>query len=583
MIQPQICTLRPQQVCSPGALLLEWRIVRETIIAGVLFDFDSTLTLPGSIDFRAIKQRMECPAELTILDFIDSLSDESRRSAALAVLTHNERIAAEAALPADGAEELVGELRGAGYAVAILTRNSRDSIERSLKNFAQLEAHSFDTVVTRDDPVAVKPDPQSVHFAAARMGVAAAQLLMVGDHYHDIAAGRDAGSWTCLITHGTRPRPEWADTVGADYEINTLEQLRPILEQHRPLPNGKLANPLLRQLLEELQSPRGRPDVIIDAAVGRDFAAFDPALVSGPAALVVAKSDPITFATARPGSHLVTVNANDLICSGALPRWFLCSALLPPRTTLRTVRDLLQQVDTACSAVGAALIGGHTEITDAVTRPLLSGTMLGSCTAAVLRGYHSRSGRLVAEGADHTHVVANFDRVLMTKSAAVEGTLILASAMRDTLLRRGVAEDHILEALRWEEKLSVVPEARLALGYAGVRLLHDVTEGGVATALRELAAAARAQLAIERAKIPLAGPTHAICAALGLDPLGLIGSGSLLLIAVPETASALLQAFAEAGIAACDIGSVLSTAQAGVTGDLPQFEVDELARMESQR
>ena len=555
--------------------------MRETIIAGVLFDFDSTLTRPGSIDFRAIKQSLGCPADSTILDFIDSLSDASKRGAALDVLTHNERIAAEASLPADGAEELVGELRGAGYAVAILTRNSRDSIERSLKNFAQLEAHSFDTVVTRDDPVAVKPDPQSVRFAAERMGVAAAQLLMVGDHYYDIAAGRDAGSWTCLITHATRP--EWADTVGADYEINTLQQLRPILAQHKPLPNGKLANPLLRQLLEELQSPRQRPDVIIDAAVGRDFAAFDPALFSGPAALVVAKSDPITFATARPGSHLVTVNANDLICSGALPRWFLCSALLPPRTTLRCVRDLLQQVDKACSAVGAALIGGHTEITDAVTRPLLSGMMLGSCTADLLRGYQSRSGHLVAEGADHTDVVTRADRVLMTKSAALEGTLILASAMRDTLLKRGVTEEDILEALRWEEKLSVVPEARLALGYAGVRLLHDVTEGGVATALHELAAAAQAQLAVERAKIPLAAPTHAICTALELDPLGLIGSGSLLLIAAPETASALLQAFAEAGIAACDIGSVLSTAQAGVVGDLPQFEVDELARMESQR
>ncbi|TVQ40006.1 MAG: HAD family hydrolase [Spirochaetaceae bacterium] len=549
-------------------------MVRETIIEAVLFDFDSTLTRPGSIDFGAIKESIGCPSDSMILDFIATLEEATARQQATEVLIHNERIAADASLPADGAEDLVKSLRRHGYRVGILTRNTRDSIERSLRNFEQLSEQDFDTIVSRDDPIAVKPDPDSVRYAARRLRVLPQCLLMVGDHYHDIAAGRGAGSWTCLIAHETRP--SWADEVGADYELDALDNLWRILAQHRPLQNGKLPGALLEELLNGLGSVAQRPDVIVSAAVGRDFAAVDP----GARKTVVAKSDPITFVTEMPGRHLVTVNANDLICSGALPRWFLCTALFPPKTTFRCVRDLLLQVDRACTDIGAALIGGHTEVTDAVTRPILAGTMLGTSSRPALRDYGRPSEPAATASSGVTKYPTAGDRLLMTKSAAIEGTLILASTARETLLQHRVTSDDISEVLGWHGKLSIVPEAKLALELPHVRMLHDVTEGGVATAVRELAAAARVRLRVNVQDIPVAPQTRAICGAVGCDPLGLIGSGSLLLLVDAEVVPALLQSLHAAGIAACDIGLVIGDGTGEILGDLPLFEVDELARLQ---
>lgn len=543
--------------------------VRSSTIDTIIFDFDATLTQPHAIDFAGIKRDIGCPDESTILDFISSLEDDAERTRASGILVEHERIAAETAQPGEGAEELVLSLRERGYRVGVLTRNSTESVHRSLQNFTRISADHFDTIVSRDDPVETKPHPESVRFTAELMGAAAERILVIGDHRHDIDAGREAGSWTCLLLHGSRP--DWADAVAADYEVTSLNRIPDILHRHRPLPMGKLPNALLTELLTGIRSVKQRNDVIVHAAVGHDYAAVD---VNG-RPVVVAKSDPITFATNAPGRYAVMVNANDLACSGAEPHWFLCTALLPSGSTPYDIETIFAHVDETCLKLGVALIGGHTELTDAVRRPVLCGTMLGTATRAELVG--ARPPETLAGGVTPP-LVQPGDRVLMTKTAAIEGSLILAASHGAVLTGCGVSQEALQEISGWEEKLSILSEAKIASRYHELRLLHDVTEGGVAGALRELAAAAAARITVTPARIPVASATQAVCRALGCSPLGLIGSGSLLIVIGASEAENLQRELRAAGIAVADIGEVVRPGSPEVSGGLPDFEVDELAR-----
>ncbi len=545
--------------------------VRTSTIEAIIFDFDATLTQPHAIDFAAIKRGIGCPDESTILDYLSAIEDQAERARAYGILVEHERIAAETAQPGDGAEELVLYLRQRGYRVGVLTRNSTESVHRSLRNFKRLTADHFDAIVSRDDPVETKPHPESVRYTAELIGAAAERVLVVGDHRHDIDAGREAGSWTCLLLHDHRP--EWSDAVAADYELTSLTRIAGILDDHRPLPMGKLPNTLLEELLGSIRSSAKRDDVLIGAAVGRDYAAVHV----GHRPVVVVKSDPITFPTTAPGRYAVMVNANDLACSGAEPRWFLCTALLPAGSTAYDIRTILTDLDQTCLRLGVALIGGHTELTDAVCRPVLSGTMLGTTTPTALVG--SRPPQVA--GAAEPALVEPGDRLLMTKSAAIEGSLILAAQQRATLLGRGVSPQLLEEIAGWEEKLSVLPEARIARRYNEVRLLHDVTEGGVAGAVRELASAAGARLTVDPSRIAVSPATTAVCNALGCSPLGLIGSGSLLVVIGASQADALQRELLAAGIAVADIGEVVEQGTAEVTGGLPRFVGDELSRFSS--
>jgi hydrogenase maturation factor len=231
---------------------------------------------------------------------------------------------------------------------------------------------------------------------------------------------------------------------------------------------------------------------------------------------------------------------------------------------------LLGDLAANCRALGITPVGGHTEITAAVTRPVISGTMLG-----VLGRAHLRDKRGVREG----------DRVLLTKAVAVEGTAVLATELGERLRARGMGEEELARCRAFAERLSVVPEARVAAGFAGVRAMHDVTEGGLATALIELGIACSREVAVERDAVPVYPETERLCALLGADPLGLIGSGSLLICCDPAEAAALLETLRAAGIAATDIGA-LGRPGAGVTArasgrpvDWPVFAVDEAARL----
>jgi hydrogenase maturation factor len=332
------------------------------------------------------------------------------------------------------------------------------------------------------------------------------------------------------------------------------------------LPTGKLPPDLLQAVLTThvVHDPR----VVVGARVGEDAAVID----LGDRYLIAA-ADPITFATDELGWYAVTINANDIAVRGATPRWFLATILLPEGAADEgTVRRLFAQITEACDALRVTLIGGHTEITHGIDRPLVAGTMLGEVA----------KNRLVTTAGARVG-----DVVILTKGVPLEGAAIIARAKENELRARGVDDALIRTAQGFLRTpgISVSRDAEIACAVARVHAMHDPTEGGIATALHELATAAGVGLRIERDRINVLPEGRVLSEAFGLDPLGTIASGALLLTLSPAEAGSVVQALAYASIAATIIGHVIP-AEEGVTliesgrpRPLPTFARDEITRI----
>jgi hydrogenase maturation factor len=321
-------------------------------------------------------------------------------------------------------------------------------------------------------------------------------------------------------------------------------------------PAGKLPAAELKRFLATLEPCD--PAVIVGGAVGEDAAVLD----LGAEDLLVAKTDPITFATEDAGRYLVAVNSNDLATTGAEPRWLLVTALLPEGASAELVAGVFESLRLACDEAGISLVGGHTEMTVNLNRPVLVGCLLGTVPRhRLLRTSGARPG----------------DAVLLAGGVAIEGTAILAREHAALLRRRGVDEETIERAAGWLRRpgISVLPAARLLRSLEGIHAMHDPTEGGVVTALEEIAEAAGCGLRIDLDAIPVLEESRRIAQALGLDPLGLLASGALLAALAPEAVEEALARLAQAGIPAAVIGRVTSPDEGS---PLPRFARDELAR-----
>lgn len=526
----------------------------------VLFDFDGTLTRPGAIDFDGLKQALGAEPGTYALEHLSALEPGPERERALDILHRFEVEGARRSEPNDGAESIVAWLREAGMPVGMITRNTLGMVERALENFSALSLDDFDVVVTRDTPVPFKPEPDTILFAAAELGVAPERCAMVGDFVVDVEAGNRAGAVTVHIVDPEDPDLEHHEP---DLRIHHLDELREIVRMGRPLPPGKLPADLLERHLSGIVTD---PSVLVGAATGQDVAVLDVFDHE----LLVAHPDPITLASGDLAHFAVLVNANDIATSGAEPRWFLATVLLPAGTTGSEALGLLGDLSDECRTAGVSLVGGHTEVTDAVSRAVVSGAMLGTLGRAELR---DKSG------------VENGDALVFTQRVAVEGTALLAHELAERLETLGFTPAEFRDAEALGERLSVLPAARVARRFSGVRAMHDVTEGGFATAARELATACGRDITLDLDSIPVYPVTQRMSDLLDIDPLGLIGSGSLMLSCAASEVAALLAAFALEGIEASIVGSFdepggeVRAARQGAEVQLPVFEVDEAARV----
>jgi hydrogenase maturation factor len=312
----------------------------------------------------------------------------------------------------------------------------------------------------------------------------------------------------------------------------------------------------------------GDPSVIVGPGRGLDSAAIS----IGDRTLVTA-TDPVTFATDELGRYSVLVNANDVAVMGARPRWFQAVVLLPDcENNQAMLGSIMAQIDETLEDLGGVLVGGHSEVTVGLDRPIVVGQMMGDV---------SPSGLVRVGGAGPG------DAVLVAGGVGIEATALVAREMGERLKEAGLSPREIEQAAGFlhDPGISIVRAALAAAATGAATAMHDVTEGGLATAAVELADASGVGVELFQPELPIATLTERVLEAVGMDPLGSIGSGGLLIACPQEKAEEVCWAVRLSGSACRVAGRLLGekTERLLSTGShrepLPVFEVDEIARV----
>lgn len=319
---------------------------------------------------------------------------------------------------------------------------------------------------------------------------------------------------------------------------------------------GKMAgNKLKEKILDKID--HFRSDVLVAAGPGEDSAVIDFGNY-----LLVVSSDPITGAEKNAGYLAVNVACNDIAAAGAEPFGIQVILLLPSDLGENKAQNLMEEVVSTAKSMDIEVLGGHTEITDLVQKPIVTITALGRAQKNEL------SSSSAAE-------VGNI--IYISKGMGIEGSYILANDYRDHLLEKGVSPDTIKKVSGYLELLSVIPESRIARKN-GVRAMHDVTEGGVYGAIAEMATAADLGYIVEKDNFEIKEEVAEICNNLDIDPAALISSGAMLIAAEPG--NNLQEIFSQAEIDLIRVGRLIEEGsyleEKGVQTEFRPPEKDEL-------
>jgi len=335
--------------------------------------------------------------------------------------------------------------------------------------------------------------------------------------------------------------------------------------KHGRLLPGKLPIKLLQKFLKRYTSKN--KGVIIGPAVG-----IDAAVIKFGGGYLIAKTDPITFVAEDIGHYAIHINANDIATMGGRPRWFLADILLPEgKTTPELVEKIFSQLSRSCRELDISFCGGHTEITFGIDRPIVIGQMLGEI----------QKGRPVTASGARVG-----DDIILTKGIAIEGVSVLARE-KEKILQREFSPSFIRRCKRIIKTpgLSVLKEAQLASSLGKIHAMHDPTEGGLATGLHELAIASGVGVLVRREDIPILRECRIICEYFGIDPLGVIASGALLITLHPGYTKRVIEGLNKEGIRANVIGKItekkkgVKIIEDGKIKSLPLFERDEITKV----
>lgn len=302
-----------------------------------------------------------------------------------------------------------------------------------------------------------------------------------------------------------------------------------------------------------------RSDVMIRPKTGEDCSAID---LGGE--LCVLSTDPITGAEKDMGYIAVHINCNDAASSGAEPIGILLTVLLPPYSTEDMLSEIMDGVYRAAMELGIEVLGGHTEVTAVVNKPVISATVIAK---TLNRNFISTGGAKAGQD------------VIMTKWAGLEGTAIIAKDYEESL--RGLLSDEMIQkAQHMSGFLSVVKEAKIAIAH-GATAMHDATEGGILGAAWEMADCSELGIDLYLDKIPVKNETKLICQAAGINPYGLISSGTLMIAAFEG--ELLVKELEKAGIEGAVIGKITKNekriCENGKYIPLQQPQSDEIYRV----
>ena len=297
---------------------------------------------------------------------------------------------------------------------------------------------------------------------------------------------------------------------------------------------GKIPNKYLKNIVFKYLGCSNER-VIYGPGIGRDAAAIK--LPNGK--ILIVKSDPITGTVRHIGRYAVVINTNDIAVLGAQPLFFISTILLPLNSSLDDLEIICKDIDQTAKELNISVIGGHSEITMGINEPILCGAMLGETTADLIVIAHSKPG----------------DKLVMTKSAAIEGTAILAWD-KEEYLKTMIERTTLSNAKTFIRSLSILQEAQLVLKIGGITAMHDPTEGGILNGICEICEAADVGADIYEDRIPIAKETKEICKIFNIYPLRLISSGTLLMSISPHYINQILSALTSHGITATCIGEI---------------------------
>lgn len=295
---------------------------------------------------------------------------------------------------------------------------------------------------------------------------------------------------------------------------------------------GKVPETVLKRSVLNLIKHR-RDEVLVGPAIGEDCSVI---AIDEDEVLVIS-TDPITGTTKDIGSLAVHITANDIASNGAEVIGMMLTILLPEGSQETELKTIMRDIEAVCKSLDIEIMGGHTEITNAVNQPIIT-------VAGV--GKMKRLDMIKTAGAEPGH------EIVMTKWAGLEGTAIIAAAKEQELLSKYSAS-FIDGAKNLIDHISVIPEAKVARAI-GVTSMHDVTEGGIFGALWEIGAASKVGLEVDLKKILLKQETVEICEFYDLNPYMLISSGSMLI--VTDKANLLVDSLKDKGITAAVIGRI---------------------------
>ena len=298
------------------------------------------------------------------------------------------------------------------------------------------------------------------------------------------------------------------------------------------LPPGKIPVDLLKEVIFKNLGVK-RDEVALGPAAG-----IDGAVINVGSRSLIVSMDPITGALERIGWLAVNINANDISTFGVEPAFFLSCILLPENANRQIVETISVQMDKAAKKLGMAIVGGHCEVTPGLTNPIVVGCALGL----------TEKGNYVTAGGAKLG-----DKLILTKSAGIEGTAILATD-REEQLKKVLKPAMLQNAKKFYNNISVVKDALTAFKAGEVTAMHDPTEGGVSGGIHEMADASNLGVKILKEKILVHHETAEICKFFKIDPLQLISSGALLISAKPEFANKIIESLKQQKIYASIIG-----------------------------
>ena len=542
-------------------------------IKAVIFDFDGTLVL-SEIDFGKMKNsiiqlarqyELQVPSiPLPALELIARIQTINKKKCpctfaerALAIIVEEEKKASLHAVPAKGSVQFLRDLKKKGLKIGIITRNCREAVVPVLEKYRV----PYDALLTRDDVEAVKPDPKHIRTILRELGINRSQAIVIGDHPFDIKSAHSLGMKAIIILNGCVQREKFLDYKPFAI-VRKFDELYPMLNL-KPISPGKIPNQILQTLLNKYITCD--ESVIIKPKTG-----VDCTVIKTGSSTIAAKADPITLVGEDLGFYLVHINANDLAVTGTIPKWLLTTLLFPKGTYLPEVEQAFAGISKECRKMGVNWAGGHTEISTGVKNVIVCGFMLGKPVKKISRQPRIKPG----------------DVLVLVKEIGIEAASVIAREKNDELKNKFTK--NFLKTARnsiHSPGIGIYLQALLMWEQLNIKVMHDPTEGGISTAIYELAEAYETGFEIYEEKLSFYKPAVVLAKHFGLSPLGIISSGCILAVCPPEEGEKAKKIFLKKKIPCRVIGTVTERSK-GVkltgkrkTVDLPQFETDEISRL----